>query len=122
MNIKVNNKANTKANTKVAAIANAIVGEIVIVSHATRLRDIIPALCFTLRELGGDPDSIVDYEMYLRDKHNHPYWASEKRNYELDALCNAIELFLPEGYWVGMHPYDAACWGIWLREEEGEEE
>ena len=91
------------------------------VSHATaRWEDLIPAFTDFLREIGqGNVFSKEECPNHQQAERSVGTVYADLDEI-LSDLFDAIDDYVPEGYYFGAHPGDGSDYGIWPVEEEDE--
>ena len=91
------------------------------VSHATmRWEDLIPAFTDFLREIGqGNVFSQEESPNHQQAERSVGTVYADLDEI-LSNLFDAIDDYVPEGYYFGAHPGDGSDYGIWPVEEEDE--
>jgi hypothetical protein len=93
------------------------------VSHGTlRPQDLAPAFLSALETLAPEhphlADLRVEVDYVVREAYSDAVTYYMRADDAISDLTWAIESALPEGWYFGTHPGDAADYGVWQDEDE----
>lgn len=87
-------------------------------SGTMRPEDLIPAFLYALEH--QDKRTRAHYNLCRSINArigNDDYYGSEDSDFDLEALCDALDSYAPEGFYFGSHPGNGSDYGFWLSEE-----